>query len=264
MANPRQRRKARSSSHRTVKTSNAKKLRKHPAIKGPEVLKKAWDVHKTVRQNYAALGLAPTLSSHQSGGTEHAGASLAPKLPLPDEIEGINNQNPNSNPPPKPLRKGFGRIVRDENGNVVDVILAEEEEAAGAEAELNMDMDLDAGAVSQKRKGGRRKGGEETPWGAPMEDWAVTDQLDKLASEAINAKLPRHASANELELLGALLRKYGTDVERMARDGKLNRWQKTAGELRRALKKAGGEAAILAAADAAQAQTQTQVQAREA
>jgi nucleolar protein 16 len=36
------------------------------------------------------------------------------------------------------------------------------------------------------------------------------------------------------------VQKYGDDSEAMARDLKLNVWQKTAGEIRRMIKKAGG------------------------
>lgn len=78
MANPRQRRKARSGSHKAVRHSNnaKKNLKKQPrqssicillcqrnyvelvslylavAIRGPKVLQDAWDKHKTVRQKY--------------------------------------------------------------------------------------------------------------------------------------------------------------------------------------------------------------------
>jgi nucleolar protein 16 len=54
MANPRQRSKARS--HKSTKPSlNSKrrmhqKLRRAPPLKGPEVLQKGWDKHKTVFQ----------------------------------------------------------------------------------------------------------------------------------------------------------------------------------------------------------------------
>ncbi|KZO99406.1 hypothetical protein CALVIDRAFT_525434 [Calocera viscosa TUFC12733] len=269
MANPRQRRKARSSSYRTVKTSNAKKLRKHPALNAPDVLKKAWDVHKTVRQNYAALGLAPSLAPRPSGGTENgparqAGhASDAAENVIVDPAASAPGQGAipaGSLEKVKPLPKGFGRIVRDKDGKVVDVVLPEDEE----EEDGDVEMDAGAGAVSRKGRKGKAQE-EETPWGLPMEDWvpdsaevadrvvgaqktkrtAVTDELEKLAAQT--TKISRHASSHEVELLRALIQVHGDDVEAMSRDRKLNRWQKTAGELRRAIKKAGGETAILAA-----------------
>lgn len=287
MANPRQRRKGRSSSYRTVKTSNAKKLRKHPALNAPDVLKKAWDVRKTVRQNYAALGLAPSLAPRPSGGTEDGPASSvrartagsAPGAMVEDVIVDTAAEDASASgsaPIPagssasakaKPLPKGFGRIVRDKDGNVVDVVLPEDEQEEEADAVVDVDMDPSGDRpVSQRRRKDKGKAEEvQTPWGPPMEDWVrdsaevaervvaaqktkrtyVTDELEKLASQT--TKISRHASSNEVELLGELIQKYGDDVEAMSRDRKLNRWQKTAAELRRAIKKAGGKAAILAA-----------------
>ncbi|KAH9060100.1 hypothetical protein EDB87DRAFT_1551613, partial [Lactarius vividus] len=71
MANPRQRRKARSSQKPVRHSRQAKKLlKKQPPIRGPKALRDAWDKHKTVRQNYAALGLAASLNPRASGGAE--------------------------------------------------------------------------------------------------------------------------------------------------------------------------------------------------
>lgn len=58
-------------------------------------------------------------------------------------------------------------------------------------------------------------------------------------SAAISGVGPRHASTGELAYLDRLVQKYGDDIERMARDRKLNPEQRTAGELRRGLKRAG-------------------------
>lgn len=49
----------------------------------------------------------------------------------------------------------------------------------------------------------------------------------------------RHASSGEVRYLRALVDKHGEDVGAMARDMKLNAEQRTEGQLRRALKKAG-------------------------
>lgn len=52
--------------------------------------------------------------------------------------------------------------------------------------------------------------------------------------------MPRFTSSGERGVLRQLVDKYGQDVEAMARDRKLNVDQRTAGELKRAIKKAGG------------------------
>lgn len=56
-------------------------------------------------------------------------------------------------------------------------------------------------------------------------------------SASISGVGPRHASAGEVAYLEKLVFKYGTDVERMAKDRRLNPEQRTSGELRRALKR---------------------------
>ena len=50
----------------------------------------------------------------------------------------------------------------------------------------------------------------------------------------------RHSSAAERIWLSRLVKKHGDDYEDMSRDHKLNVWQKTPGELKRMVKKAGG------------------------
>jgi nucleolar protein 16 len=55
----------------------------------------------------------------------------------------------------------------------------------------------------------------------------------------VAAKTTRHTSQGEIKYLQRLGEKYGNDVEQMARDRKLNTDQRTAGELRRALRRAG-------------------------
>ncbi|KAL4074624.1 hypothetical protein V8B97DRAFT_2005612 [Scleroderma yunnanense] len=152
MANPRQRRK-RKSSHKPVSQSKrAKKLLKKmpnnskgpqpscrstdftdtwvfPAIRGPKALQEAWDKTKTVRQNYLALGLQHTLNPISTGGSEvdirYTPKEVESQLPshsCREEEIGF------SSAVKKDVRKGFGRIIRDESGRVIGVELAEEEE----------------------------------------------------------------------------------------------------------------------------------------
>ena len=58
--------------------------------------------------------------------------------------------------------------------------------------------------------------------------------------------MQRHTSKGERGTLAQLVGKYGEDVEAMARDRKVNVDQRTAGELGRAIRKAGGFAAVRA------------------
>ncbi len=56
--------------------------------------------------------------------------------------------------------------------------------------------------------------------------------------------MPRFSSNGELGVLRRLVEKYGEDVEAMAKDRRLNADQRTAGQLKRAIKKAGGFALL--------------------
>ncbi|WVR07347.1 nucleolar protein 16 [Kwoniella sp. DSM 27419] len=210
MANPRQRNKARSS-RSTKPSANAirrlhAKQRKAPVLKGPEVLQQGWDKKKTVFQNYAALGLLPSIPIPQ---TASSSRSQRVKLPqVPDEVE-------------EAPKVGFGRIIRDEEGNVVDIIIDEEDdEQAGDEPSHQAFQD------------------DEEEY-APVEGKTeVVRQLEALSAQS--APVNRHTSTSERTWLQNLVDKYGDDVESMFRDKKLNVWQKTPGEIKRMIKKAGG------------------------
>ncbi len=230
MANPRQRRKAKSGA--TMKPSNnakkqmKKKLVRAPTVHGPDVLKDNYDPKLTLKQNYARLGLIGSLGVRpDTGGVERpAGAAVG--------VE--KEQSASSSAEEAPLRKGMAKIVRDEDGNIVDII-----EAAAEDDE------------------------ESTPWGGKMKESIadsedvetfmpptssaqkvnpVVGKLEEMAAQAVPVE--RHTSQLEAQWLYDLVSKYGEDTEAMAKDRKLNVWQKTEGEIRRAIKKAGGFAAF--------------------
>ncbi|KAJ3534599.1 hypothetical protein NMY22_g6860 [Coprinellus aureogranulatus] len=137
MANPRQRRKLRSGSHRpAISTHSVCSPSYSPlAIKGPKALQEAWDKRKTVKQNYARLGLIHDLNPSAPGGTSAGGT---------------------------------WSHHRDESGNVIGVELPEEEdEEAREEVEETMDdlepeadesvMDRWAGSLGQRNEVGGEK-----------------------------------------------------------------------------------------------------------
>lgn len=71
-----------------------------------------------------------------------------------------------------------------------------------------------------------------------MSDEKLTADLEALAATA--APVQRHTSAAEGIWLTRLVHKHGDDFSRAALDRKLNVWQKTPGELKRMVRKAGG------------------------
>ncbi|KAE8540252.1 nucleolar protein 16 [Cryptococcus gattii VGV] len=206
MANPRQRNKAKSSrSHKpslNAKRRMHQKLRKAPPLKGPEVLQEKWDKKKTVFQNYAALGLLPSIPVPKGASTSRSQRVKLPEVPADIEAENV--------------KVGFGRIIRDEEGNVIDIIIDEDEQEQ--EEQIEVDEEKEMGPVEAKTE--------------------VVKRLEELAASA--APVKRHSSMSERTWLQQLVDKYGDDTEKMARDRKLNVWQKTEGEIKRMIKKAGG------------------------
>jgi len=247
MANPRQRRKARSSSHKAVSHSKrAKRLQKKmPSIRGPKALQDAWDPSKTVRQNYLALGLEHDLNPVSSGGCEVNITrtidtnTRRPQTTSPDDLRSSVLQGPTVT---SALPKGFGRIIRDPSGDVVGVELPSDEDVSPAP---NWEQVIDPPVVTKEsdlRKWAHdcrersRGGGSKS-----MEDSIVQD-LENLAASAIIRE--RHTSSGERSYLERLVSKYGDDLHKMARDRRLNPNQRTANELKRAVARAGGFGAL--------------------
>jgi nucleolar protein 16 len=70
---------------------------------------------------------------------------------------------------------------------------------------------------------------------------ARTDTLPALeALAATSTPVVRHTSTYENAWLHNMVAAYGDDYSKMSRDRKLHVWQKTEGEIKRAIKKAGG------------------------
>ncbi|KAI6043080.1 ribosome biogenesis protein Nop16 [Pisolithus marmoratus] len=240
MANPRQRRK-RSSGHAPVSHSRRanKLLKKMPTIHGPKALQDAWDKTKTVRQNYLALGLQHTLNPVASGGSEVNLEYDRAKTEAHSCHEG--EKNPGGHPSmQKVVPSGFGRIVRDETGAVIGVELAEEEER-GPEPDMETLEPCAADADRQVwAQGGT--GNDDVTSPAEGAGSVVIRRLERL-SEHKETRV-RHTSQGERMYIARLAKKYGDDYEKMARDRRLNPEQKTVGQLKRAVEKAGGIAEL--------------------
>ncbi|KAF8163153.1 ribosome biogenesis protein Nop16 [Crassisporium funariophilum] len=244
MANPRQRRKARSSSHKAVSHSRHAKrnLKKTPPIRGPKVLQEAWDKQKTVRQNYASLGLSLNLNPSAHGGVELISSASNEAADVQDSpsSSSINIDGP-------PIPSGFGRIIRDEAGNISGFQLNQAEEQRKDPEPADMEVlepetdanvrqrwvvDLSISSASNIDANGERVLKELT-------------QISASATGLTTLSLPnsgvgsRHVSTGEIKYLEPLVKKYGSNIESMSRDRKLNPEQRTVGQLRRALKKSG-------------------------
>ena len=149
------------------------------AIRGPKILQNSWDRHKTVKQkcvvapvfglyqftwifnrlwafqvctkiliydrfcdSYDALGLVATLKPNESGGTEHnkygrLEGETIPSTSTRGDPKGVAMLSTGAKIPP-----GYGRILRDEQGNAVGIEFADVDEVdTDRKAETMEDMD---------------------------------------------------------------------------------------------------------------------------
>ncbi|KAF6765051.1 ribosome biogenesis protein Nop16 [Ephemerocybe angulata] len=250
MANPRQRRKSRSSSYKAVSQSRraAKNLKKAPPIRGPKALQEAWDKHKTVKQNYARLGLIHDLNPSAPGGSDKI---LVPRYG--EEEMAVDTPKEASSTSKAVVPRGHGRIIRDESGNVIGIELNEEDEEEDAESDMEAEQTMEdlAAAVDDSVMGkwatslGQQNevAGEKTAGLLEeLESIASKKHLDSttlsLAQSSTGPNV-RHAATGEIVYLSKLVAKHRDDVEAMAKDRRLNPDQRTEGQLRRALRNAG-------------------------
>ncbi|KAG6917793.1 hypothetical protein DXG01_001065 [Tephrocybe rancida] len=212
-----------------------------PPIRGPKVLQDAWDKTKTVRQNYIALGLIHDLNPSAAGGSE-------PIEEDQSQIEESQIASTSQLEQPAPIRKGFGKIIRDEAGNVLRIDMPEEEDEPPVEKV--QDEEMGEPEVARAVLGPwvtDLGGGEKIKLSSG--DTNVIQALERISSvvqqngTTLRVRLSdsgtRHTSLGETAYLERLVGKYGDDFEGMARDRRLNVDQRTAGALRRAVKKAG-------------------------
>lgn len=195
---------------------------------------------------------------------------------------GPSNSQPPMDKTSKDIPKGFARIIRDAQGNVIDVVMSaydEPDEPSEEQEELENSHDM------QDEE-------EETPWGKPLAHKEHEKKLRKAAepvparsaalrgefshysyfsfslhgkqhiliSHFVNVELEertaaersikasslRYASSAEQEYLRSLVQKHGSDIQAMAKDFKLNQDQRTAGQLKKAFARCGGVEAFLA------------------
>jgi len=232
MANPRQRRKARSTHKPVHHSRQAKKLlKKQPPIRGSRVLQEAWDKHKTVRQNYAALGLAVSLNPNTSGGAERP-ATVTEARTVENGAAFIGDLDPavlTSGGSGRDLPIGLGRIVRDEAGQIIAV--ESNDDVDPSPPNHHQDLVEEVAAIRTP---------ESQRWISFGRTSGASSELIQPLSDVFRAPVPRFTSKGEMIFLQKLISKHGRDAAAMTRDRRLNPDQRTEGEIRRAIKKAGG------------------------
>jgi len=189
-----------------------------------------------VKQNYDALGLVATLKPNESGGTEHnkygrLEAETIHSTSTRGDPKGVLEVSTGAKNPTK-----YGRILRDEQGNAVDIELEDEEDGT-----MDTDRSVETMDVYADEKLATRWSqlGPRTATRTKRPN-SVVEELEKISGDQGNRGMPRFLSEGEAGYLRRLVGRHGEDMEAMARDRKLNPDQRTVGELRRLMKKAGG------------------------
>ncbi|KAL0082443.1 ribosome biogenesis protein Nop16 [Phycomyces blakesleeanus] len=213
MATPQKRRSARAGTKLTRRTAN--KHSKRVVIRGNQIIKANWNKEQTLRQNYARLGLLTSLNG-SSGGREILNPPTNPEQLGENGGQGVNGEQEELKELTeadierlkKTLKPGEGLIQRDDDGNVLRVIVGEKK---------THDEILE----------------EEFE---PVE--AKTDVVRALEQQAANVlKRDRHQTELEKDWVGQLIDKHGDDYEAMFWDKKLNIYQQTTSHLRKKCQK---------------------------
>ncbi|GAN03136.1 ribosome biogenesis protein Nop16 [Mucor ambiguus] len=207
MGTVRQKRAAKNTNKNTRRTAD--RHRKRVTIHGNSIIKANWDKKLTLRQNYEKLGLLTSLNG-ESGGREK-------KMPDPKPTAANNSTEPKElkelteddiEEIKKSLGPGEGLIQRDDDGNVVRIIVGEQK---------THDEILDAEV-------------------APVE--AKTDVVRALEAQAANAfHREKHQSEFETDWIQKLINKHGEDYKAMFWDKELNVYQQTAAQLKKKCQK---------------------------
>ncbi|KAI1319212.1 Nucleolar protein 16 [Mortierella claussenii] len=183
---------------RKVTRKTANKHKKKVNVIGNKIIRDNWDKKATLRQNYARLGLLPSLNG-VTGGIE-----------VKDEEELMDNEQKSLEELAESLTEEQGIIQRDDAGNIINVIVGK----VKSKEEMAEIMERDVEPVKAK-----------------------TDVVRALEAQAANVlKTERYQSEGEVVWAAKLVEKYGDDFEKMFWDKKLNPNQQTAAQLKKRIK----------------------------
>lgn len=220
MAGPRQVRKNRSSRTKvkTGTTGRTKAGKKKVNFLGNETIRKNWDRKLTLAQNYDNLGLSVKLKGRAGGIEKKIGQSSDP-LAITSGAKGGK------------LVPGEIKVIRDAEGNILEVIDAEDQQRK--HNPLNDPLnDLEDSDMELE---------ETEPGKQQMSQNPITAQLQAQAAAEAEAlakyKKPRNQSSREEEWIEGLIEKHGDNYGAMFRDKKLNPMQQSEGDIKKRVKK---------------------------
>ncbi|KAK3711173.1 Ribosome biogenesis protein Nop16 [Vermiconidia calcicola] len=209
----------------TRKPKSKKKLLHHPIIAAN------WDSSKTLAQNYKLLGLTAKLNN-STGGVEKKIADIEAEDEGGDGlwIDGSRRKKGKGQ-----IEVKEARIERDpETGAIVRIVDEETVRANPLNDPLN---DLDTESEDEREfEGFDQHAGNGQPFSTHGTTTAVVEQLQNEASRPV-PKYKRKQPEGERMFVEALVRKYGDDYGRMARDMEINYMQRSEGDLKRRVKR---------------------------
>ena len=224
MANPRQKKKLRSSLNKVRRKPKSKKQ-----LLANSIIAANWDKSETLAQNYRRLGLTRRLNKN-TGGVEKKVSDLANGAEI--EASGLEIGGTGRS---VQLEVGEARIERDPvTGKIVKVIdqgIARANPLGDALNALDSDSEEDFEGFDQHGHHQHSRG--------VVTNGAKTETVRQLESEASRPekKYKRKMPEGERAFVRELVEKYGDDFGAMARDMKINYMQRSEGDLKRRVKR---------------------------
>lgn len=221
----------------TKVTRKDKDNHKRIVVTGSDIIRQRWDKNLSMAQNYKKLGLATKTGSKKIRGLEEDLKEKSLRLtiqqgknPHDQELRDLmeqqerealdkNNMVVNERKIPK-LSAGEAFIVRDDKGEVVEVIYGKDHQADSDEEEEEW------------------TGFEDKPEQHEGEQEEETETIKILQQRAERAASNPHIqSEREMSWIEQLINKHGDDIDGMFWDKELNIYQQSRGDLKRRIKK---------------------------
>jgi nucleolar protein 16 len=219
MANPRQKKKARSSISKARRKPKSKKQ-----LLSNSVIAANWDKSETLAQNYKRLGLTRRLNKN-TGGVEKKATDVGAEVVESGLVIGGTGKT-------KSLELGEARIERDSStGRILRVLDEASVKANPLHDPLNhLESNSDASEVDEDAPFGQH--GHANRHAARAASTPVVAELEREAARP-EKKYKRRMPEGEKAFVQELVEKYGDDYEAMQRDVKINYMQRSAGDLKR-------------------------------
>lgn len=220
--------------------SSISKVRQKPKSKkkvlNNAVIASNWDQHQTLAQNYKRLGLAAKLNK-STGGVERKVADVEREREEDGKAhtDGLVINGGRGRGKKDKLDLGEEKVERDpKTGRILRVV--SDDTAAVRPNPLNDPLnELDSESESEAELFDQH--GHSKQQSEPSEPkTAVVAELEHRASLP-EKKYRRKQSEGERVFVEELVAKYGEDYERMARDTEINYMQRSAGDLKKRVKK---------------------------